>query len=126
VPAPIRLLCPPCLVAAVALLVAAPAGSAASSLKTCSIEGKERRLGTTYVTTLRVRGVSCATGERVVRAFQRCRRAKGVRGRCARRVLRYRCTETRPSDETIPTQFTGHVTCRRGTERVTHVYQQNT
>jgi hypothetical protein len=26
----------------------------------------------------------------------------------------------------IPTQFTGHVTCRRGDARVTHVYQQDT
>lgn len=109
-----------------ALLVAAAPGSAATSLKRCNIGGKEHRLGTTYVTSLKVRGVSCATGERVEKAFQGCRRAKGLRGRCARRVLRYSCSETRPPDEQIPTQLNGHVTCRRGTRRVAFVYQQNT
>jgi hypothetical protein len=126
VPSPIRLVSSSCLVAALVLVAVAPAGSAAAAPTTCSVRGKERKLGATYVTALTVRGVSCAAGERVVRAFQRCRRAKGVRGRCTRRVLRYSCTETRPSDETIPTQFTGHVTCTRGSRRVSHVYQQNT
>ncbi len=123
---PIRLLTASCLAAVVALLVSAAPGFAVTSLKRCDIAGKERRLGTTYVTSLEVRGVGCATGERVVKAFQRCRRANGLRGRCTRRVLRFSCAERRPSGESIPTQFTGRVTCRRGTLRVAFVYQQNT
>jgi hypothetical protein len=126
VPRSIRLLAAICLAGALALLVAAAPGSAATSLKRCNIRGKEQRLGATYVTSLRVRAVSCATGERVEKAFQSCRRAKGVRGRCTRRVLRFSCSETRPSDEQIPTQLNGHVTCRRGTRRVAFVYQQDT
>lgn len=123
----IRPISPACLVATIALLVAAPAGSAATSLKKCSLTvARSQQLGATYVTKLKVRGVSCATGERVVKAFQSCRRAKGLRGRCRRKILRYRCTDARPPDETIPTQLTGHVTCKRGTRRVNHVYQQNT
>lgn len=118
---------PPCLLAAIAVLAAAPGGpAAAASLKRCSIKGEEQKLGATYVTSLKVAGVSCATGERVVKAFQRCRRAKGVKGRCTSPVLKYGCSEKRPADETIPTQFTGHVTCRRASRRVAFVYQQNT
>ena len=123
---PIRLISPPCLLATIALLAAAPGGSAATSLKSCSIKGREQKLGATYVTTLKVGGVSCATGQRVVKAFQKCRRAKGVKGRCTRKVLGYGCREKRPADETIPTQFTGHVTCKRVSRRVAFVYQQNT
>jgi uncharacterized cupredoxin-like copper-binding protein len=126
VSSPIRLISPPCLLAAIALFAAAPGGSAAASLKSCSIRGKEQKLGATYVTTLKVRGVSCATGQRVVKAFQSCRRAKGVKGYCTRKVLKYGCSEQRPADETIPTQFTGHVTCRRASRHVAFVYQQNT
>ena len=117
---------PSCLLAAVVVLAATPGGSAAPSLKRCSIKGKEQKLGATYVTSLKVAGVSCATGQRVVKAFQGCRRAKGVKGRCTRKVLRYGCSEQRPADETIPTQFTGHVTCKRASRRVAFVYQQNT
>jgi hypothetical protein len=126
VSSPIRLISPPCLLAALVLLAAAPGGSAAAALKPCSIRGKEQKLGATYVTTLKVRGVSCATGQRVVKAFQSCRRAKAVDGHCTRKVLEYACSEKRPADETIPTQFTGHVTCKRATRRVAFVYQQNT
>ena len=123
---PIRLLSPPCLLATIALLATAPGGSGATSLKSCSIRGKEQKLGANYVTTLKVRGVSCAGGQRVVKAFQSCRRAKGVKGHCTRKVLQYACSEKRPADETIPTQFTGHVTCRRASRSVAFVYQQNT
>jgi hypothetical protein len=110
------------LVAAVGVLLAcAPSASAAS----CSVRGKERKLGATYVMSLSVSGVSCARGERVVKAFHRCRRADGgADGRCGRRVLGYRCSERR-SDE-IPTQYSGRVTCKAGSKRVVHRYTQYT
>ena len=120
----IRLISLPCLLAALALLVAAPSGSAATTCK-LSLKTSEH-LGATYVTNLRVRGVSCAGGRRVVKAFNACRRAKGVKGRCTRKVLKYSCTDRRPASEQIPTQFNGHVTCKRGDRRVTFDYQQNT
>lgn len=122
--APIRLISPPCLLAAVALLVAAPSGSAAT---TCKLSvSKSQQLGATYVTNLKVRGVSCAGGQRVVKAFHSCRREKGVKGRCGRKVLKYSCSDRRPPGEQIPTQLNGHVTCKRGDRRVTFDYQQNT
>jgi hypothetical protein len=76
------------------------------------------------VTSLSVTGVSCATGERVVKDYYRCRvRSGGKKGRCTSRVRGFRCTETRQS---ISTQFDARVTCRNGSDRVTHAYTQFT
>jgi hypothetical protein len=125
VPSPIRRISPPCLLAAIALLVAAPGGSAATATCKLSLKTSEQ-LGATYVTNLKVRDVSCAGGRRVAKAFNGCRREKGVKGRCTRKVLRYACTDRRPASEQIPTQFNGHVTCKRGDRRVTFDYQQDT
>ena len=79
--------------------------------------------GDGYFTSLSVTGVSCATGRDVARAYYRCRIKKGIRGRCTTRVLRFSCTERR---ESISTQFEAKVTCKRGSKRVIHSYQQNT
>lgn len=124
VPAPLRLISAPCLVAAIALLSAAQAAPAATG---CKLSAKQsQQLGATYVTKLKVTGVSCATGRRVAKAFHRCRRERGVKGRCAHKVLGYSCSDRRPANEQIPTQLNGHATCRRGGRRVTFDYQQNT
>jgi hypothetical protein len=115
-----------CAVAAVSLLAAAPGGSAATSLKKCSLSlTTSQHLGATYVTELKVHGVSCSVGKDVVKAFNRCRKEKGVSGRCTHKVKNYSCTDTRPADQSIPTQFNGVVKCKRGTRRVNFGYQQN-
>lgn len=104
----------------VALLTASPAHAA-----TCSLKGKERRLGPTYTTSLRVTRTSCASGERIVRAFYRCRvRAGGRKGTCRSRVSGYRCSERRSN--VIPTQFDARVTCKKGRASVVHSYTQFT
>lgn len=106
---------------AVALLAAAPSSAA---LKTCNITRDQRKLGPTYVTSLQVANVSCAGGERVVRAYYRCRKANGgVKGTCRSRVLGYSCTERRAG---IRTQFSAKVTCRNGARQVRHTYTQFT
>ncbi len=107
---------------AVVFCLCAPAVQAASTHR-CSIAGKERRLGPTYVTRLSVRVTSCRRGEDVVRAYHRCRYRNGRRGRCSR-TEGYRCTEHRFA--VIRTQYDSHVTCRRGTARVLHTYTQYT
>jgi hypothetical protein len=108
---------------AIAVLVALALPEAALGAR-CNIRGDERRLGPTYVTTLNVRGVSCATGRRVVRAYHRCRfRNGGKDGRCRSRVSRYRCSERRSG---IRTQFNGRVRCTRGRRVVSHTYTQFT
>jgi hypothetical protein len=91
----------------------------------CDISGKERQLGPTYVTSLRVKGVSCSTGVRVVRRYYKCRlKTGGRRGRCHRRVVGFSCHEKRL--EAIKTEFDARVTCKRGRSRVWHNYTQFT
>jgi hypothetical protein len=95
-----------------------------SSAATCSVRGQERTFGPTYVTRLTVAGVSCTTAKRFVRSYYRCRVENGGRdGRC-RRVRGYSCSERRTN--VISTQFDATATCRSGSRRVVHKYQQNT
>lgn len=121
-----RLISAASLTATVALLAAAPGGSAAG-LKSCPELSVKRSasLGATYVTQIKVQGVSCAGAQPIAKAFNKCRREKGVTGRCTHKVKTYRCTETRPAAEQIPTQANGHVKCRSGSKRVSFAYQQN-
>ena len=104
-------------VAAVGCAGAAGAGARAepdarvSATKSCDIRSVGRKLGTTYVTSLKVEHVTCAKAQRVVKAFNACRRAHGgVKGRCPSRVLGYRCTEKRGAS--IPTQYSSKASCR--------------
>jgi hypothetical protein len=99
-------------------------GPVATAAAKCSLAGKDRDLGPTYVTALSTTGVSCAKGESVVRSYYRCRvRNGGKKGRCTSRVQGFSCTETR---ESIPTQFDAKVRCRKGDQRVNHSYTQFT
>lgn len=112
--------------AALALFSAAAGarGPVAHDAAGCSLRGAYRTLGPSYVTSLRVEHTGCASGKRLVRSYDRCRRRSGgARGRCGSRVLRYRCTEHRTG---IAIQFDANVTCRSGTRRVWFTYVQNT
>jgi len=102
---------------------------ASSSAATCRLSpSTARNMGPTYVieAQLKQTGTSCSNAVRVTRAFHSCRLRRGKRGRCTTAVRGYSCRDRRPSDESIATQFTGHVTCRRGGARITHSYQQDT
>jgi hypothetical protein len=97
----------------------------AASTTTCDLRKDGRKLGTTYVTSLKVAHVSCTTAKRVVKAFHACRReAGGVKGRCDDRVRGYRCTERR--GDTIPTQYSAKVTCKRAPRSIRFNYTQYT
>ena len=72
-------------VAAVALFAIAGAAGASSpqahAAGKCNIKGQERKLGASYVTSLRVTKTSCRTGKSVVRAYNKCRhRSGGAKG----------------------------------------------
>lgn len=114
---------------AVAVLVAAlPTSAAASSPSPrakCSIKGQQSSLGPSYVTSLTVTGgVNCATGKRVVRAYDKCRKQNGgAKGKCRKKVLGYSCTEKRRSSSY---QFSATATCKSGKKRVVFTYTQNT
>jgi hypothetical protein len=96
---------------------AQPTASAARSCKPPTYPGQG------YFTSLKVTGVSCATGRKVTLAHYRCRTRHGIRGRCRTRVLRYRCSEHRV---VIATEYDSRVTCVRGARKVVYTYQQNT
>lgn len=110
-------------IAALAAPVGAAARPVATAAATCNIHGKERKLGTTYVTSLKTTGVSCARAERFVKSFHRCRhRRGGADGRCPH-LSGYACREHR---EAIPTQYDSRATCTRGHRKIVQVYTQNT
>lgn len=123
-----RRMSPLAAVALVALLAALlPVGGAsAASYKKCSVSGKERKLGTTYVTKLSARDASCSSAESLVKAFHACRHKNGDDGKCTTKVKGYSCRETRPSNLKTPTSYDSDVTCTNGSKGVKHHYQQNT
>jgi hypothetical protein len=98
--------------------------AAPAQARGCSLAGKERSLGPTYTTSLRVSGVSCKTGYAVVRAFDDCRKHHGKAGHCRHRVRHFKCSEHR--FDKISTQYDSRVTCRRGGKRVKFTYTQFT
>ena len=114
----------PRLVAAAALTAAALlASSAPATAGSCSVAGKERKLGATYVTKVSTSGVGCASALRFVKRYHGCRHRHGGRdGRC-RRLDGYRCSEKRT---TSPTQYDSRATCRKGSRRISQLYTQNT
>ena len=83
------------------------------------------RSGQGYFTSLKVTRTSCSTGSRVARAHYSCRTKNGKSGRCSRRVLNFRCSESRPSSQRTADEYNARVTCRRGSRRVVFTYQQN-
>jgi hypothetical protein len=109
-----------------ALVSATQVGAApARAAVTCDLHKDGRKLGTTYVTSLKVRHVSCDKAKRVIKAFNACRKANGgVKGHCVKRVLHYRCTETRGAS--IPTQYSARATCKTGSRVVSFRYTQYT
>ena len=73
---------------------------------------------------IRATGVTCRYAKSFVLAYYKCRTNSGRNpaGRCRTRVREFRCTEVR---ETIPTEIDARVTCKRGTQKIVHTYQQN-
>jgi hypothetical protein len=110
------------LLALLALAIACllPASAPAAG---CSVRGKERKLGATYVTKISVSHVSCATAYKVIKSYHRCRHRHGAAGHC-RRTSGYRCSEKRTA--AIKTQYDARATCRSGSRRITHNYTQFT
>jgi hypothetical protein len=111
-------------------LVAVPPGSAAPAARphaatTCDVKRDGRKLGATYVRSLKATGVSCPKAKRVVKAFNACRKAHGgADGTCTTPVQSFRCAERRGA--AIPTQYSSRVTCKSGARLVRFAYTQFT
>lgn len=82
-----------------------------------------------YFTSLKVTRVSCRSGAKLMVAYYKCRRknGQGVEGKCRQsKVNGMRCRESRPSSGRVAGQeFNAKVTCRSGSKKVVHTYQQN-
>ncbi len=131
---PARLIAPFAVAALTTAALAAPSGSVAASAKTCKLSASAaQKLGPTYVTTsaasgkggYRVTRVSCASAKKVIKSFHSCRLRKGKQGKCTTKVRGYKCTEKRPSSLKSAFSFEGDVTCKSGSKRITHHYQQD-
>ncbi len=108
--------------AGIALTALAVTGAPALRVATCN---PPKYPGSGYFTgKIRVTNISCSYGKRFVVAYYKCRTSNGTRpaGRCTTKVLGFSCTEKR---ESIATEIDARVTCRRGTQRIVHTYQQN-
>jgi hypothetical protein len=108
-------------------VMAAGGPQATASATNCTLTSSEQRnLGASYVTSLKVSGVSCAKGKGVTLAFNNCRTAGGKpQGTCGRKVGHYSCTEKR-YDAVPGVQYSSKVTCSWGAKRVYSTYTQNT
>ncbi len=129
---PIRLIAPLAVTALATIALAAPSGSVAASTKTCKLSvPASEKLGPSYVTYspgkagFRVRGTTCAKGKKLIKAFHSCRYKKGKSGKCTSKVKGYKCTEKRPASLKGPFSFEGDVTCKAGSKKITHHYQQD-
>jgi len=118
-----------CLAVGGAAGIAAPASAA--STKTCKASSTKypNKNPGGYFTSLKVKGVSCRSGAKLMVAYYKCRRkgGQGLEGKCKQsRVNGLKCKESRPRSGRIAGQeFNARVTCTKGSKRVVHTYQQN-
>jgi hypothetical protein len=110
------------IVFALVLVIAPSAQAADRGARAAAVCTAPKYPGSGYFTSLSVTKVTCATGKKVALSYYRCRTKTGPKGRCVKKVEGYSCVEQRTS---IATEINGRVTCKRGSRKVVHTYQQN-
>jgi len=115
----------------VALL--APSGSASpvaheASYSPCDISGQQQDLGASYVTSLKVQGVSCTKGEKVIKAYHQCRhQTGGPAGTCGATLSGFKCKDGNRTG--VPNvQYNATAKCHKvsnASKRVKSRYTQN-
>ena len=101
----------------------------AASFTPCDISGKQQDLGASYVTSLKVQGVSCAKAEKVIKAYHQCRhQAGGPAGTCGATLLGFKCKDGQRTG--VPNvQYNATAKCHKvsnASKRVKSSYTQNT
>ena len=97
----------------------------AAALSNCNINGKQRSLGASYVTSIEVAKVSCGQAEEVVIGYHHCRRQNGgAGGTCNSVVAGFHCTEG-PRQSVPGVQFNATADCRKGDAEIKSSYTQN-
>jgi hypothetical protein len=114
--------------------VLAPTGGAApvahkAVFSPCDIDGKQQQLGASYVTSLKVQGVSCTKGEKLIKAYHQCRhQAGGAAGTCSATLLGFKCKDGARNG--VPNvQYNATAKCHKvsnASKRVKSRYTQNT
>jgi hypothetical protein len=96
-----------------------------AALNHCNINGKQRNLGASYVTSIEVATVSCDQAEKVIFAYHRCRLSNGgAGGTCKSAVVGFTCTEG-GRQEVPGVQYYASVDCRKGDSEIKSAYTQN-
>ena len=108
--------------------VASPVAQAAS-FSPCDISGQQQNLGASYVTSLKVQGVSCTKAEKVITAYHQCRhQSGGPAGNCSKTVLGFKCKDGKRTG--VPNvQYDATAKCRKASapsKRIKSAYTQNT
>jgi hypothetical protein len=101
----------------------------AASYSPCDISGQQQSLGASYVTSLKVQGVSCAKGEKLIKAYHRCRhQSGGAAGTCGSTLLGFKCHDGQRNG--VPNvQYDAATKCHKvsnASKRVKSTYTQNT
>jgi hypothetical protein len=106
---------------------ASPGARASASFTACNIDGKQQNLGTSYVTALKVAGVSCTKAEKVIKAYHNCRHQNGADGKCTHKVLGFSCKDGKRQG--VPgVQYNATAKCRKvsnDAKRIKSPYTQN-
>jgi hypothetical protein len=120
--------------ASLTVAVLAPSGAAApvaheASFSPCDIDGKQQNLGASYVTSLKVQGVGCTKGEKVITAYHQCRHQNGgPGGTCGDTLLGFKCKDGKR--QSVPgVQYNATAKCHKvsnASKRVKSRYTQNT
>jgi hypothetical protein len=101
----------------------------AAAFSACDISGEQQNLGASYVTSLKVQGVGCTKGEKVIRAYHQCRhQAGGPAGTCGRTLYGFKCHDGKRTG--VPNvQYNATAHCHKvanSAKRIKSSYTQNT
>jgi hypothetical protein len=107
---------------------ASPAAHAAS-FSPCDISGEQQDLGASYVTSLKVQGVGCTKGKKVIKAYHQCRhQTGGPAGTCSRTLFGFKCHDGKRTG--VPNvQYDATAKCHKvanSAKRIKSSYTQNT
>jgi hypothetical protein len=100
-----------------------------ASFSPCDISGQQQNLGASYVTSLKVQGVGCTKGEKVIRAYHQCRhRTGGPAGTCGATLFGFKCKDGARNG--VPNvQYDATAKCHKvsnASKRIKSRYTQNT
>jgi hypothetical protein len=99
--------------------------STAAALASCNINGKQRDLGASYVTSIQVSKATCPQAEEVIAMYHHCRLQNGgAGGTCDSPLRGFQCTEG--ARQSVPNvQFNATVDCHKGDLEIKSTYTQN-